>query len=71
MTPATRSIHSGCEGWIYLDVRTVEEFDQGHAADAYNVPFAFRDPALGMAPNPEFAAVVKRQFTFESRLVLG
>ncbi|HSQ63166.1 MAG TPA: rhodanese-like domain-containing protein [Polyangiaceae bacterium] len=32
------------EGWIYLDIRPEEEFDEGHPAGAVNVPF-HPDPA--------------------------
>ncbi len=57
--------------WTYLDVRTVEEFDEGHVPGSFNIPILFRDPAAGMVPNPEFVAAVKRQFAPESKLVLG
>ena len=56
--------------WIFVDVRTVEEFDQGHVPGAWNIPFV-RDPAGGMVPNADFVGVVKRHFTFDSHLVLG
>ena len=68
--PATRE-RMDAPGWIYVDVRTVEEFDQGHVPGAWNVPFAFRDPSGGMVPNPDFVEVMKRHFTFESHMVLG
>lgn len=58
-------------GWTYLDVRTVEEFEEGHVPGAYNVPILFRNPASGMTPNPEFVAVVKRHFGPEARIVFG
>jgi rhodanese-related sulfurtransferase len=58
-------------GWIYLDVRSVEEFDEGHVPDSYNIPLLFRDPAAGMVPNPEFVAAVKRHFAADAKLVLG
>jgi|SoiMethySBSTD1v2_1073268.scaffolds.fasta_scaffold360752_2 rhodanese-related sulfurtransferase len=61
----------GGEGWIYLDVRTEEEFQAGHAADAWNVPFAVRDAAGRMAPNPQFLEVVQKVFPKDSRLVVG
>jgi rhodanese-related sulfurtransferase len=59
------------EGWSYLDVRTVEEFDAGHPAGALNVPFAVRDASGRMVPNPDFVPVVKRCFAKDARLVLG
>jgi len=51
-----------CPGHVFLDVRTVEEFDAGHPAGALNVPWALRDPASGgMAPNPAFVAAVQQR----------
>lgn len=58
------------QGWLYLDVRTVEEFDQGHVPGAYNVPILFRG-AFGMQPNPDFVETVRRSFTPDTKLVLG
>lgn len=60
------------EGWICLDVRTVEEFETAHVPGAYNVPVALPDPAGGgMTPNPEFLEVVRRRFSPETRLVVS
>src|SRR5687767_13989883 len=55
------------EGYTYLDVRTVEEFDGGHPAGAYNVPVVH----AGMLPNGEFVAVVEATFPKDARLVVG
>ena len=45
------------EGYTYVDVRSVPEYDGGHAQGAHNVPLLHRDPATGqMLPNPEFLA---------------
>lgn len=60
------------EGWIYLDVRTVEEFGAGHPPGAFNIPFAVVDPDLGrMVANPEFSAVVKKAFEPDAQLVVS
>lgn len=59
------------EGWVYLDVRSVPEFDQGHPAGAYNIPLMHMG-AGGMQPNPDFVAQVQAAFPDPStRLVLG
>ncbi len=71
LNPSATQERMTAEDWVYVDVRTVEEFDQGHVPDAFNVPFAFSDPAVGMVPNPEFVEVIKHHFTFDSYLVLG
>jgi rhodanese-related sulfurtransferase len=59
------------EGWTYVDVRSPEEYGEGHVTGAVNVPIALRSPAGGMAPNPEFLAVMKKKFSPDARLVLG
>jgi rhodanese-related sulfurtransferase len=48
-------------GHVFLDVRTVEEFDAGHPAGSVNVPWALRDPSGGMAPNPDFVSAVTKK----------
>ena len=48
-------------GHVFLDVRTVEEFDAGHPAGSVNVPIALRDPSGGMAPNADFVAAVQKR----------
>ncbi|KAK7256349.1 hypothetical protein RIF29_29791 [Crotalaria pallida] len=48
-------------GHKYLDVRTPEEFDAGHAPDAVNIPYMFRARS-GMTKNPNFLEEVSSQF---------
>jgi rhodanese-related sulfurtransferase len=68
---AAKKLLDGGDGWVYLDVRTEQEFRAGHAAGAWNVPVMVRDPAGRMAPNPEFTAVVNKNFPLASRFVVG
>jgi rhodanese-related sulfurtransferase len=59
-------------GAVYLDVRSIPEFRQGHPEGAFNVPLLHLDPATGqMRPNPEFLSVVQAHFPAEARLVVG
>jgi len=58
------------DGWTYLDVRTEEEFQQGHAPGAYNIPLLFRG-AMGMEANPQFLEQVGRAFEKDHRLVVA
>lgn len=58
------------EGYVYVDVRSVPEYDEGHPTGAYNVPLMHAG-AGGMAPNPEFVAVMERTFARDARLLLG
>ncbi|MCY3846925.1 MAG: rhodanese-like domain-containing protein [Acidobacteria bacterium] len=60
------------EGYTYVDVRSVPEFDGGHPAGACNVPLLHRDPATGqMMPNPEFLAVMQANYAPDARLLIG
>ncbi|MCI0656306.1 MAG: rhodanese-like domain-containing protein [Acidobacteria bacterium] len=56
---------------LYLDVRSVEEFSEGHPAKAFNVPLLHRNPSGQMTPNPDFLAVVKANFPRETPLLMG
>ena len=58
------------EGWAYIDVRSVPEFEQGHPAGAYNVPLTHMSPE-GSAANPDFLAVMERHFDRDAGLVVG
>lgn len=57
-------------GWIYLDVRSVPEFEQGHPSGAYNVPLLHMGRG-GMEPNGEFLGVVMKTFPKTAKLVVG
>lgn len=57
-------------GWVYLDVRSVPEFEQGHPAGAYNIPLMHMG-AGGMQPNGDFMSVVERTFPRDAKLVVG
>jgi rhodanese-related sulfurtransferase len=61
---------SGKPPHVYLDVRTPQEFAQGHAVGALNVPIAFMGPG-GMAPNPDFVKVVGKHLKKDAPLVVG
>lgn len=58
------------EGYTYLDVRSVQEFEAGHPTGAFNVPLLHMGPA-GMSPNPDFMGVVQKAFPADTKLVLG
>jgi rhodanese-related sulfurtransferase len=58
-------------GYVYLDVRTPQEFDAGHVPGAKNVP-VFQPDAYGrMVQNPDFVEVVDASFGKEARLITG
>jgi rhodanese-related sulfurtransferase len=69
VTPAEAAGLIG-EGWTYLDVRSIPEFDQGHPVGATNIPLLHFQGGR-MAPNPTFQRVVEATFAKDSRLVIG
>ncbi len=58
------------EGWSYLDVRSIPEFDQGHPVGATNIPLLHFQGGR-MVPNPAFKQVVEATFPKETKLVIG
>jgi rhodanese-related sulfurtransferase len=58
------------EGYVYVDVRSVPEFEAGHPAGAYNVPLMDMGPA-GMTPNPDFLEVMQRSFPKDAKLMVA
>ncbi|MGF1465855.1 MAG: rhodanese-like domain-containing protein [Sandaracinaceae bacterium] len=58
------------EGYVYVDVRSVAEFERGHPAGAYNIPL-LHQTTEGLQPNPDFLSVVEHHFDHASKLILG
>jgi rhodanese-related sulfurtransferase len=58
------------DGYVYVDVRSVAEFEAEHPTGAVNVPLMHAGPA-GMTPNNDFVAVMTAAFPKDAKLVLG
>ncbi|GER57803.1 thiosulfate sulfurtransferase [Striga asiatica] len=58
------------QGHLYLDVRTEEEFKNGHVENALNIPYMINTPK-GMVKNPRFVDQVLSLLGKEYKLVLG
>jgi rhodanese-related sulfurtransferase len=58
------------EGWAYLDVRSIPEFDEGHPAGAANVPLNHFQGGR-MVRNPDFQRVVEASFPKDAKIVVG
>jgi rhodanese-related sulfurtransferase len=58
------------EGWVYLDVRSIPEYEQGHPVGAANVPLLHFQNGR-MAANPDFQRVVEANFPKDAKLVVG
>lgn len=57
---------------VYLDVRSVPEFAQGHAEGAINIPVLHQNEQTGkMIPNPEFTTVAQAVLPNEKTYVVG
>ena len=70
LTPREAHALMNDEGYSYIDVRTEQEFSQGHPVGAVNVPAFLAGPG-GMMPNPMFLQVMQRVFNTQDKLVLG
>jgi rhodanese-related sulfurtransferase len=55
------------EGWVYLDVRTPEEFDDGHPEGAVNVAFEETSPEKRAL----FVAQIRARFPADAKLCVG
>ena len=55
---------------IYLDVRSVPEFDDGHPPGAVNIPLMNLGPG-GMTPNPNFVQEVDAQIPKDAKVIVG
>ncbi len=58
------------QGSVYVDVRSEQEFEQGHPPGALNVPIAHFGEQ-GMTPNPDFLQVMQQAFDKNAPLVIG
>lgn len=71
-SPEVKRLLDSDSGYIYLDVRTVEEFAAGHVPGAWNIPVLVRDDASnGWTTNDRFLPVVKANLSSDDRLVVG
>ena len=57
------------DGYTYVDVRSIPEFEAGHPEGAYNIPIMQMGPR-GMAPNQDFL-VFEGSFAKDAKLILG
>src|SRR5436190_13288139 len=57
---------------IYIDVRTEQEFMNGHVPQSINIPVVWPDPATRqMKPNPDFIKVVEAHVPRDKRVIVG
>ena len=59
-------------GIVYIDVRTEDEFENGHVPKAINIPVVVPNMQLGrMVPNPRFVSVVELHVPKDTRVIVG
>lgn len=58
------------EGVPFIDVRTIEEFQDGHVPGAVNIPISLSAPS-GMMPNPHFLDVMQAHFDKSEKLIVA
>ena len=59
-------------GGTYVDVRSRQEFEDGHPEGAVNVPLLDLDESIGeIMPNPDFMRVMQASFAPDARLLIG
>ncbi len=57
---------------VYIDVRTEQEFTNGHVPGSFNIPVVWPDPLTRqMKPNPDFVKVVFAHFGKDKRIIVG
>ena len=60
------------DGYTYIDVRSVPEYEQGHPAGAHNVPLLHLESATGrMVPNADFLQVMQANYPTDTKLLIG
>ena len=69
--PQAYEILQGNPDAIYLDVRTEEEFAQGHPAGAINIPVVFLKPGAPPQLNESFLDVAQKVLPQGKKLVVG
>ena len=58
-------------GYVYVDVRSVEEFHDLHPRGARNVPLGARDPRDTGKAQTEFLAAMSQLFAADAKIVVG
>ena len=60
------------EGYIYIDVRSIPEFEAGHPDPAVNIPLLHADMNTGqMIENEDFMEVVQAHYPTDTKFIMG
>jgi len=67
-----KGILDGDSNAVYIDVRTEQEYMNGHVPNSINIPVVWPDPSTRqMKPNPDFVKVVSAHFGKDKRIIVG
>lgn len=58
------------KGYVYIDVRSMPEYETNHPAGALNIPIMHKE-AMGMVPNRDFVRVAEKTFAHDAKLLIG
>ena len=58
------------EGWVYLDVRSIPEFEAGHPTGAMNIPLLHHQNGM-MVPNDAFQPMVEKHVPKDCKVLVG
>lgn len=58
------------KGYVYIDVRSMPEYETNHPAGALNIPIMHKE-AMGMVPNSDFVRVAEKTFAHDAKLLIG
>jgi len=59
-------------GYVYVDVRTAQEFAQGHVPGAINIPLLVEGAGgSGLRPNPKFLEEAQEELAPSDHLIVG
>ena len=58
------------DGYAYVDVRSINEFEGGHPEGAFNIPLKHMMPG-GMQDNGDFVPVMEAQFAKDAKVIVG
>src|SRR5260370_25827372 len=67
----TKELLDSNTGHLYLDVRTLPEFDAGHVPGAKNIPVVEPDTSARMLLNPRFVEIAEANFGKAARSISG
>ncbi|EME26386.1 Senescence-associated protein DIN1 [Galdieria sulphuraria] len=58
------------EGWKLVDVRTIEEYNQGHPSGSRCIPYMIKEGGE-MKPNSSFLSEVKKVFQPDDKILIS